>query len=170
MCNKIWCQETPEKWIFRWESIGEIYDDESRTEPRENSTTPRKKEYPEVEIAYSSRSSGTKYKYKNGTKICSQDSLDAVRSINENNIILEQHKIQELCLREISHREKYINSKVLGNPHPRYTYQTIYRRTGERIDIISDTNSYTEEITSKLPTMDSVLHPVCSIEMSYHFS
>ena len=77
-------------------SIGEIYDEESRTEPRENSTTTRKKEHPEVEIAYSARSFGIKYKYKNGTKICSQDSLDSVRSINENNITLEQHKIQEL--------------------------------------------------------------------------
>ena len=69
--------------------------------------------------------------YKNGTKICSQESLDLARSINENHIALEQHKIQELCLREFSHREKYINSKVLGNPYPKYTNQTIYRRTDE---------------------------------------
>ena len=83
---------------------------------------------------------------------------------------MEQHKIQELCLREISHMEKYINSNVIGNPYPKYTDQTIYRKTGERIDIISDTNSYTEEINQKLPEMDSILHPVCSMEMSYHFS
>ena len=73
-------------------------------------------------------------------------------------------------MREISHREKYINSKVLGNPYPSYTDQTIFRKTGERIDIISDTNSYTNEINKKLPTMDSVLFPVCSMEMSYYFS
>ena len=36
-------------------SIGEVYGDESRTEPRKDSTTLRKKEYPEVEIAYSTR-------------------------------------------------------------------------------------------------------------------
>ena len=58
----------------------------------------------------------------------------------------------------------------MGNPYPRYTDQTIYRKTGERIDIISDTNSYTEEISSKLPSMDSILYPVCAMEMSYHFS
>ena len=52
-------------------SIGEIYDEESRTEPRENSTATRKIEYPKVEIAYSAKSSGNKYKYKNGTKIWS---------------------------------------------------------------------------------------------------
>ena len=38
-------------------------------------------------------------------------------------------------------------------------------KTGERIDIISDINSYTEEVTSKLPSMNSVLHPVCSMIM-----
>ena len=82
---------------------------------------------------------------------------------------MEQHKIQEICLKEISHREKYSNSKVLGNPYTRYTDEPIYRKTGERIDIISDINSYTKEITSKLPAIDLVLHPVCLMEMSYHF-
>ena len=85
-------------------------------------------------------------------------------------LLWNNNKIQELCLREISHREKYISSKVLGNPYPRYTDQTIYIKIGERIDIIYDTNLYTEDITSKLPAMNSVLHPVCSMEMSYHFS
>ena len=151
-------------------SIGEIYDEESRTEPHNDSTKSTKLKHSRIETAFSARSSGTKYKYKNGTKICSQDSLNSVRKINDNNITMEQHKIQELCLREISHREKYINSKVIGNPYPKYTDQTIYRKTGERIDIISDTNSYTEEINQKLPEMDSILHPVCSMEMSYHFS
>ena len=99
-----------------------------------------------------------------------KDPPNSTRQINENHITIEQHKLQELCLREISHREKYINSKVLGNPYPSYTDQTIYRKTGERIDIISDTNSYTEEIIIKLPSMNSVLYPVCSMEMSYHLS
>ena len=73
-------------------SNGEIYDEKSRTEPRKDSITSRKEEYPEVKIAYSARLSGTKYKYKNGTKLCSQDSLDSVRSINENHITLEQQQ------------------------------------------------------------------------------
>ena len=51
-----------------------------------------KQPYLKYGIAYSARSSGTNYKYKNGTKICSQDSLDLVRSINENNITFEQSK------------------------------------------------------------------------------
>ena len=87
-----------------------------------------KEDYSEGEISYPVRSSGTTYKHINGIKIYSQESLDLVRSINEDHITLEQHKIQEFCLREISHREKYINSKVLGNPYPSYTNQTIYRK------------------------------------------
>ena len=112
-------------------SIGEIYDEKSRTETHNDSTGSTKLKHSRIETAFSARSSGTKYKYKNGTKICSQDSLNSVRRINDNNITMEQHKIQELCLREISHREKYINSKVIGNPYPKYTDQTIY--TGKQV-------------------------------------
>ena len=134
-------------------SIGEIYIQSSRTEaqdkkvPRDKHDSPRKlSRKSDFEIAYSARSSNIKYKNKNGFMTSSQNPPSTIRPINDNHVTLEQHKLQELCLREISHREKYINSKVLGNPYPKYTDQSIYRKTGERIDIISDTNSYTEEI------------------------
>ncbi len=57
--------------------------------------------------------------------------------------------------------KKIINSQVLGNPNPTFIYQTIFRKTGERIDImISDTKSYTKEISTKLPLLEYVLYPV----------
>ena len=83
-------------------------------------------------MTYSARSSGATCKHKNGFTICSQENSYLVRSINKKYITLEQHKTQELCLREISNWEKYINSKVLGNPYPSYTDQTIFRNIGER--------------------------------------
>ena len=121
-------------------SIGEIYIKNSRTESRKNKSPKKNHDYPKInnkqpdfETAFSARSSGTKYKHKNGTTTCLKDSPNFIRPINENHITLEQHKLQELCLREISHREKYINSEVLGNPYPTYIDQTIYRKTGEKL-------------------------------------
>ena len=158
-------------------SIGEIYIQSSRTEaqdkkvPRDKHDSSRKSSRKsDFEIAYSAKSSNIKYKNKDGFMTSSKDPPSTIRPINDNHVTLEQHKLQELCLREISHREKYINSKVLGNPYPKYTDQSIYRKTGERIDIISDVHSYTDEINRNLPTMSPVLFPVCSMEMSYHFS
>lgn len=121
-------------------------------------------------MLYIERSSSTTCKHKNGLAISSKDCSNLTRPINDNHITSEQHKIEELCLREISHQEKYINSKVLGNPYPSYTEQTIFWKTGERVDIISDTHSCTKEKFSKLPLLDSMLHPVCSMEIFYHFS
>ena len=104
----------------------------SRTEPRKNKTSRNNNDYnknelkhPDIEIAYSARSSGAIYRHKNGVTIDSKNCRDSIRPINDNHFTLEQHKIQELCLREISHQEKYTNCNVLGNSYPSYTDQTI---------------------------------------------
>ena len=99
---------------------------ESRIDSCKDSTIPRKKEYPEVEIAYSARSSGTKYKYINGIKICSQEGLDLVRLVNKNHITLEQHEIQELCLKKIltgrnTSIPRYLEIHTQDTPIKQYT-------------------------------------------------
>ena len=58
--TKIDVKENQKNEFLDETSIGEIYDDESRTEPCIDSTASTKIEYPEVEIAFSARSSGTK--------------------------------------------------------------------------------------------------------------
>ena len=91
-------------------SIGEIYVENSRTESRKIKTKKKNHDYPKIHLkqpefdtAFSARSSSAKYKQKNGTILCLRDSPGSIRPINENHITLEQHKLQELCLREISH-------------------------------------------------------------------
>ena len=46
---------------------------------------------------------------------------------------------------------------------------TIFRTTYEKIDSISDAELYADEISPKLLNLECLLHPVCSMEMMYHF-
>ena len=83
--------------------------------------------------------------YTNTSMILSQIYPNAVRPINDNQVTPEQHKLQRLCLREFSHHENFINYNVLGTPDKTFIYQTIFRKMGERNNIISCTKSYTKK-------------------------
>ena len=120
-----WCHHTKkqvQKHKFLDDtSIGEIYIKNSRIEHWENKTWKENNDYykhelkqPDIEMTYSARSSSTTpYKHKSGLTVCTKNCSNSIRPINDNHIALEQYEIQELCLREISHQEKYNNSKIL---------------------------------------------------------
>ena len=157
-----------EKFMLK---IQELNLEKSRPHTKKNHDYPKiHPKQPDFDTAFSARSSGAKYKHKYDTTTYLKDSPSSIRPINENHITLEQQKSQKLCLREISRQEKYINSKVLGNPYPNYIDQTFSEKQAKKIDVTSEINSYANEIIHKLPSMNSVLFPVYSMEMSYHLS
>ena len=74
-----------------------MYIEESRTEPWRNNTPGKNKDYYKNTKDHLDIEIASVLHIKNGFEICSQESLDSVRSINDNLITLEQHKMQELC-------------------------------------------------------------------------
>lgn len=90
MCSTTWFHHTKatstENKCLEETSVGEIYIENSRTEPQKIKTSKENNDYyknevkqPDIEMSYSAIFSGTTYKHKNSLTMCSQDCLNSVK-------------------------------------------------------------------------------------------